>query len=61
VFAEVPRYFAAVPEIPGPAVIGATATGAVLGTVAPPEPYTVFTSVAAAGDGRMFVFAAAPG
>src|SRR5436190_4663902 len=61
VFAKVPRYFVAVPAIPGRAVVGATATGAVLGTVAPPKPYTMFTSVAAAGDGRTFVFAAAPG
>ncbi|HEV8275934.1 MAG TPA: hypothetical protein VGQ26_09590 [Streptosporangiaceae bacterium] len=61
VFAKVPQYFAALPEIPGRAVIGATATGAVLGTVTPPKPYTMFTQVAAAGDGRTFVFAAAPG
>jgi hypothetical protein len=33
----------------------------VLGTVAPPKPYPVFRWVAAAGDGRTFVFAAAPG
>ena len=58
VVAKVPRYFAAIPQIPGRAVIGATATGAVLGTVAPPKPYTMFMSVAAAGDGRTFVFAA---
>src|SRR6266516_2425768 len=61
VFARVPRFFVALPEIPGRAVVGATATGAVLGTVAPPKLYRVFTSVAAAGDGRTFVFAAAPG
>jgi hypothetical protein len=61
VFAKVPRYFVALPEIPGRAVVGATATGAVLGTVAPPRPYTVFTGAAAAGDGRTFVVAAAPG
>jgi hypothetical protein len=61
VFAEVPQYFVVLPEIPGRAVVGATATGAVLGTVAPPKPYTVFTWVAAAGDGRTFVFGAAPG
>jgi hypothetical protein len=58
VFAKVPRYFVAVPEIPGRAVIGATATGTVLGTVAPPKPYTMFTWVAAASDSRMFVLAA---
>jgi hypothetical protein len=61
VFARVPRYFVAIPQIPGRAVVGATATGAVLGTVAPPKPYTMFTQVAAASDGRTFVFAAAPG
>jgi hypothetical protein len=61
VFAKVPRYFVAIPQIPGRAVVGATATGAMLGTVAPPKPYTMFTQVAAAGDGQTFVFAAAPG
>lgn len=61
VFAKVPRFFVALPQIPGRAVVGATATGAVVGTVAPPKPYTVFTWVAAAGDGRTFVFGAAPG
>lgn len=58
VFAKVPRYFVALPPAPGRAVVGATATGAVLGTVAPPKPYPVFTRVAAAGDGRTFVLAA---
>jgi hypothetical protein len=58
VFAKVPRYFVAVPEIPGRAVVGATATGAVLGTVAPPKPYKMFMWVAAAGDARTFVLAA---
>jgi hypothetical protein len=57
-FAKVPRYFVALPEIPGRAVVGATATGAVLGTVAPPKAYPVFMWVAAAGDGRTFVLAA---
>jgi hypothetical protein len=61
VLARVPRYFVAVSAMPGRAVVGATATGAVLGTVAPPKPYLVFRWVAAAGDGRTFVFAAAPG
>jgi hypothetical protein len=60
VFAKVPRYFVAVPESPGRAVIGATATGAVLGTIAPPKPYTMFRWVAAAGDGRTFVLGATP-
>jgi hypothetical protein len=58
VFAKVPRYFVAVPQIPGRAVVGATATGAVLGTVAPPKPYAMFAWVAAAGDARTFVLAA---
>jgi hypothetical protein len=60
VFATVPRYFVAVPEVPGPAVAGATATGAVLGTLAPPTPDTFFAWVAAAGDGRTFVLGASP-
>jgi len=59
-FAKVPRYFVAIPENPGRAVIGATATGAVRGTVAPPEPHTEFLWAAAAGDGRTFVFAVGP-
>src|SRR5262245_61171214 len=60
VFAKVPRYFVAMPEVTGRAVVGATATGAVLGTVAPPKPYAVFSWVAAAGDGRTFVLGASP-
>ena len=56
VFAKVPRYFVAIPEVPGRAVVvGATATGAELGTVGPPKPHTFFAWVAAAGDGRTFV------
>ena len=56
VFAKVPRYFVAMPEVPGRAVVvGATATGAELGTVTPPKPHTFFAWVAAAGDGRTFV------
>jgi hypothetical protein len=56
VFAKVPRYFVAIPEVPGRAVVvGATATGAELGTIAPPKPHTFFAWVAAAGDGRAFV------
>ena len=56
VFAKVPRYFVAIPEVPGRAVVvGATATGAELGTIAPPKPHTFFAWVAAAGDGRTFV------
>jgi hypothetical protein len=56
VFAKVPRYFVAIPEVPGRVVVvGATATGAELGTVAPPKPHTFFAWVAAAGDGRTFV------
>jgi hypothetical protein len=61
VFAKVPRYFVAIPEVSGRAVVGATATGAVRGTVAPPKPYAVFSWVAAAGDGRTFVLGASPG
>jgi len=60
VFAKVPRYFVAIPEVSGRAVVGATATGAVLETVAPPKPHQVFTWVAAAGDGRTFVLGASP-
>jgi hypothetical protein len=60
VFAKVPRYFVAIPEVSGHAVVGATATGAVLGTVAPPRPDTFFAWVAAAGDGRTFVLGASP-
>jgi hypothetical protein len=55
VLAKVPRYFVAIPEVPTRAVVGATATGAELGTVAPPQPHTFFAWVAAAGDGRTFV------
>jgi len=57
VFAKVPPYFVALPENPGRAVVGATATGAVRGTVALPKPRTEFLSVTAAGDDRTFVFA----
>jgi hypothetical protein len=56
VFAKVPRYFVAIPEVPGRAVVaGATATGAELGTIPPPEPHTFFAWVAAASDGRTFI------
>jgi hypothetical protein len=59
VFAKVPRYFAAIPEVPGRAmIVGATATGAELGTIAPPKPHTFFAWVAAAGDSRTFVLGA---
>ena len=59
VFAMVPRYFVAIPWVPGrAAVVGATATGAALGTVAPPKPHTCFALEAAAGDGRTFVLGA---
>jgi hypothetical protein len=62
-FAEVPRYFVALtgnalPDQGQRAVAVATATGKVLGTVAAPTPYRVFTWVAAAGDDRTFVLAA---
>jgi hypothetical protein len=59
VFAQVPRYFIAIPEVPGRAVVvGGTATGAELGTIASPKPHTFFAWVAAAGDGRTFVLGA---
>ena len=48
-------------DAPSPAVVGATASGAVLGTVAPPKGYPVFTMVTGAADGRTFIFAAARG
>lgn len=57
-FAKVPPFFVAVPENPGPALVGTTATGAVLGTVTPPRPYTVFQWVTGAADDRTFVLAA---
>jgi len=61
VFAKVPRYFVAIPEVARlRAVVGATATGAVRGTVAPPKPHTYFAWVAAAGDGRTFVLGTSP-
>jgi hypothetical protein len=63
-FAQVPRYFVAltgghtVPDQGRRAVVAATATGAVLGSVPVPPPYRVFTWVAAAGNDRTFVLAA---
>ena len=62
-FAQVPRYFVALtgnalPDQGQRAVAVATATGKVLGSVAVPAPYHVFTWVAAAGDDRTFVLAA---
>ena len=62
-FARVPRYFVALtgnalPDQGQRAVAVATATGKVLGSVAAPAPYHVFTWVAAAGDDRTFVLAA---
>ena len=61
-FAQVPRFFVAltgktVPDQGQRAVVAATATGAVLGSVTPPRPHCVFTWVAAAGDDRTFVLA----
>jgi hypothetical protein len=59
-----PRYFVALtggkiaPVAGKRAVVAATATGAVLGTVTPPPPYSMFTEVAAAGDDQTFVLAA---
>jgi hypothetical protein len=62
--AGAPRYFVALPRsIQGSgaplAVVGATATGKVLGTVAAPKPYGVFTWASAAANDRVFVLAAA--
>lgn len=63
-FAQVPRYFVALtggnilPNGGRRAAIAATATGTVLGSVAPPRPYRVFTWVAAAANDRTFVLAA---
>ena len=60
--AGVPRYFVTLPlrnSLSAPrAVVGATATGALLGTVRPPEPHSAFQWVTAAGDDRTFVLAA---
>src|SRR5262249_30431513 len=51
-----PGHLAAIRAVPGGAVgAGAPATGAEVGTVAPPKPHTFFAWVAAAGDGRTFV------
>jgi hypothetical protein len=59
VFAKIPQFFVAIPaNNRGRAVVGATATGAVLGTIAPPGPQTGFLWVTAAGDDRTFVLAA---
>ena len=58
VFAKVPLFFVAIPWNRRHALVGATATGAVLGTVAPPRPHTEFLWVTAAGDDRTFVLAA---
>jgi hypothetical protein len=57
--AKVPPFFVAIPASSrGRAVVGATATGTVLGTVAPLRPNTEFLRVTAAGDDRTFVLAA---
>ncbi len=61
VLAKVPRYFVGIPQSPGRAIVSATVTGTVLGTVAPPKPYTMFRWAAAAGDDRTFVLGATPG
>lgn len=63
-FAQVPRYLVALhggrtlPDQGRRAVVAVTASGALLGSVAPPAPYQVFTWVAAAGNDRTFVLAA---
>jgi hypothetical protein len=61
-FAQVPPFFVVIsPSAPGPAVVSATATGAVLGYVTVPRPARVFSMVAAAGNGREFVLVASRG
>jgi hypothetical protein len=61
--AGVPKFFVSISynAHSSSAVVSATATGKVLGTVAPPRPARVFSMVAAAGDGRDFVLAASRG
>jgi hypothetical protein len=60
----VPPYFVALtggntlPEKGQRAVVVATATGAILGSVTAPKPYGMFTEVTAAGNDRTFVLAA---
>jgi hypothetical protein len=56
-FARVPRFFVGLPEAKGRAIVAATATGAVLGRVEPPQ-HTIFIWAAAAADDRTFVLAA---
>jgi hypothetical protein len=46
------------PDQPRYAQVRATATGKVLATLRPPRPYTTFSTVSAAGNGRTFVLAA---
>ena len=55
-----PRYYAALANTASPsqAVIGDTATGAVIATVKPPKPYGTFDFVSGAADDRTFVLAA---
>ena len=57
-FGKVPPYFVALAQARGPAIVGATATGATLGSITPPK-HTIFTWAAAARDDRTFVLAAA--
>ena len=62
IFRQVPPYFVALTGNTLPyegtrAVAVATTTGAVLGRVSPPQPHSLFTWVAAAGDDRTFVLA----
>ena len=66
-FAGLPPYYVQIagpnPQSTAPqresAVIRATATGKVVGTVTAPKPYDTFASAAGTGDGRTFVLAAA--
>jgi hypothetical protein len=62
VLRQLPPYFVALTGNTLPyqgtrAVAVATATGAVLGRVSPPQPHSLFSWVAAAGDDRTFVLA----
>jgi hypothetical protein len=61
--AQVPKFFVSLASdgFSKPAVVSATATGKVLGSVAVPRPAHVFSMAASAGNGRDFVLAASRG
>jgi hypothetical protein len=62
--AKVPPFFVMIgydQPAPAPAIVSASATGAVLGSVPVPRPAHVFSMAAAAGNGREFVLAASRG